>query len=35
MNELQRQAAVTRWGDMVWRLALAGAKHQQDAEDIF
>lgn len=35
MNELQRQAAVARWGDMVWRLALAGAKHQQDAEDIF
>lgn len=35
MNELQRQAAVTRWGDLVWRLALAGAKHQQDAEDIF
>lgn len=35
MDELQRQSAAERWGDMVWRLALAGAKHQQDAEDIF
>lgn len=35
MDNLQRAAAVERWGDMVWRLALAGAKHQQDAEDIF
>lgn len=35
VNDLQRQAAVARWGDMVWRLALAGAKHTQDAEDVF
>lgn len=35
MDNLQRQSAVARWGDLVWRLALAGARHQQDAEDIF
>lgn len=35
MKDLQRTAAVERWGDLVWRLALTGAKSQHDAEDIF
>lgn len=35
MDDPVRAAAVERWGDLVWRLALAGAKNQHDAEDIF
>lgn len=26
---------VARWGDMVWRLALARTRHIQDSEDVF
>ena len=35
MNQQQRACMVERWGDMVWRLALARTGKLQDAEDIF
>lgn len=35
MDIQHRTAAVNRWGDMVWRLALAGTGTREDAEDIF
>lgn len=35
MDQAQRASAVERWGDMVWRLALAGTKNRHDAEDVF
>jgi len=31
----QREQAVERWGDMVWRLALARTASISDAEDVF
>ncbi len=35
MSEEQRTRAVKRWGDMVWRLALARTANVADAEDVF
>lgn len=35
MEREARRAAVERWGDMVWRLALARTAQVQDAEDVF
>lgn len=35
MNTDQRTLAVERWGDMVWRLALARTANVSDAEDVF
>ncbi len=35
MNMEERAFLVERWGDMVWRLALARTGRRQDAEDIF
>ena len=35
MTEEQRTQAVERWGDMVWRLALARTANVPDAEDVF
>ena len=35
MNQQERACLVERWGDMVWRLALARTGKLQDAEDIF
>lgn len=35
MTEQERTQAVERWGDMVWRLALARTANVSDAEDVF
>ena len=35
MTQEERARAVERWGDMVWRLALARTANVQDAEDVF
>ena len=35
VNNEQRTPAVERWGDMVWRLALARTASVPDAEDVF
>lgn len=35
MDNDERTAMVERWGDMVWRLALARTANRQDAEDVF
>lgn len=35
MGGLDRTAAVERWGDMVWRLALVRTANVSDAEDVF
>ncbi len=35
MTREERGGAVERWGDMVWRLALARTGQVQDAEDVF
>ena len=35
VNNEQRTQAVERWGDMVWRLALARTASVPDAEDVF
>ena len=35
VNEEQRTREVERWGDMVWRLALARTASVPDAEDVF
>lgn len=35
MDEHGARAQVARWGDMVWRLALARTRHIQDSEDVF
>ena len=35
MGSLDRTAAVERWGDMVWRLALGRTANVSDAEDVF
>ena len=35
MTQDQRAQAVERWGDMVWRLALARTANVSDAEDVF
>lgn len=35
MDNLDRTAAVERWGDMVWRLALVRTANVSDAEDVF
>ena len=35
MTDEQRTLAVERWGDMVWRLALARTARVPDAEDVF
>ncbi len=35
MGTLDRTAAVERWGDMVWRLALVRTANVSDAEDVF
>ena len=35
MTQDQRTQAVERWGDMVWRLALARTANVSDAEDVF
>lgn len=34
-DERTARAQVERWGDMVWRLALARTRHIQDSEDVF
>jgi len=34
-DERSARAQVARWGDMVWRLALARTRHVQDSEDVF
>ena len=34
-DERNARAQVERWGDMVWRLALARTRHIQDSEDVF
>lgn len=34
-DERNAQTQVARWGDMVWRLALARTRHIQDSEDVF
>ena len=35
MTQEERARAVERWGDMVWRLALARTANVPDAEDVF
>ena len=35
MDEQKRTQAVNRWGDMVYRLALARTASVPDAEDVF
>ena len=35
MTREKRTEAVERWGDLVWRLALARTANVQDAEDVF
>lgn len=35
MSQQEREQAVERWGDMVWRLALARTANVSDAEDVF
>lgn len=35
MEQDRREAAVERWGDLVWRLALARMASVADAEDVF
>ncbi len=35
MTQEERTRAVERWGDMVWRLALARTANVPDAEDVF
>ena len=35
MSQQEREQAVERWGDMVWRLALARTASVSDAEDVF
>ena len=35
MTQEQRESEVRRWGDMVWRLALARTASVPDAEDVF
>ena len=34
-DENRAREQVARWGDMVWRLALARTRHVQDSEDVF
>jgi RNA polymerase sigma-70 factor (ECF subfamily) len=34
-DEPTARAQIARWGDMVWRLALARTRHVQDSEDVF
>ena len=34
-DERSARAQIDRWGDMVWRLALARTRHIQDSEDVF
>ena len=34
-DERTARAQVERWGDIVWRLALARTRHIQDSEDVF
>ena len=34
-GERTARAQIDRWGDMVWRLALARTRHVQDSEDVF
>ena len=34
-DERRAREQVARWGDMVWRLALARTRHVQDSEDVF
>ena len=34
-DERTARAQVARWGDLVWRLALARTRHLQDSEDVF
>ena len=34
-DDAAARAQVERWGDMVWRLALARTRHVQDSEDVF
>ena len=34
-DDAAARAQVERWGDMVWRLALARTRHIQDSEDVF
>ena len=34
-DERRAREQVERWGDMVWRLALARTRHIQDSEDVF
>lgn len=34
-DERTARAQIARWGDMVWRLALARTRHVQDSEDVF
>lgn len=34
-DERSARAQIDRWGDMVWRLALARTRHLQDSEDVF
>ena len=34
-EENRAREQVARWGDMVWRLALARTRHVQDSEDVF
>ena len=35
LTQQQREEQVRRWGDMVWRLALARTASRHDAEDVF
>ena len=34
-DERTAQAQIARWGDMVWRLAMARTRQIQDSEDVF
>lgn len=34
-DERTARVQIERWGDMVWRLALARTRHIQDSEDVF
>ena len=34
-DEQTARAHIARWGDMVWRLAMARTRHIQDSEDVF
>lgn len=34
-DERTARTQIARWGDMVWRLALARTRHIQDSEDVF